>query len=165
MASGTPQGRNDAYSRVAAVLAALLALTALALAGRYGDDYETPPAAQAAAAPLGVSTGTYTEEQAARGAEVFATRCSGCHGPALQGGMGPRLDPLDESWQGMSLAALFRFVSRNMPFNAPGSLEPQQYADVIAHVLASNGFPPGDAELPPDESALEAFVIDVPPAQ
>jgi mono/diheme cytochrome c family protein len=148
-----------------AAVAAVLALTALALAGRYGGEDYGPPAAQAAPAQVGVSTGAYTEEQAARGAEVFAARCSGCHGPALQGGMGPRLDPLDESWQGMSLAALFRFVSTNMPFNAPGSLEPQQYADVIAHVLASNGFPPGDAELPPDEEALEAFVIDAPPAE
>src|SRR5690606_20940651 len=100
-----------------------------------------------------------------RGQAVFAASCAGCHGAELQGGGAPRLDPLNEAWQGMTLAALYRFVSTNMPFNAPGSLVPQQYTDVISYVLAQNGFPAGEAELEPDDEALAAFVIDAPPAE
>lgn len=145
---------------------ALLAFTVLAVAaaGRYGGEEAGPPAAQAEE-EAGVSTGVFTQEQAERGQEVFSGRCAGCHGAELQGGGAPRLDPLNEAWQGMTLAALYRFVSTNMPFNAPGSLEPQQYADVISYVLAQNGFPAGEAELEPDDEALEAFVIDAPPAE
>lgn len=162
MAEGRPQSCTQVISRLAAPLAALVLVTALAaaFAQRYGDEGGPPAAGQA-----GVSSGVFTAEQAERGAQVFAQRCSGCHGAQLQGGMGPRLAPLSASWERMSLAALYRFVSRNMPYDAPGSLEPQQYADVLAHVLASNGHPPGDAELPADAEALEAFVIDSPPGR
>lgn len=163
MARTSPRSGKRVFSWQAAPLAVLLTVTALAAAGRYGGEDEAPLAAQAEAA--GVSTGAFTAEQAARGAEVFAARCAGCHGAELQGGMAPRLAPLNASWQGMSLGALYRFVSTNMPFDAPGSLEPQRYADVIAHVLAKNGYPPGDAELQPDAGSLDAFVIDAPPAQ
>ncbi|HLV11477.1 MAG TPA: cytochrome c [Trueperaceae bacterium] len=161
------QARSHAISRWAAPLLGLSVLAALAVAaaGGYGG-YGGPDrlAAQAEEA-AGVSTGAYTEEQAERGAQVFARSCAGCHGSTLQGGMGPRLAPLNSAWQGMSLGALYRFVSTNMPYSAPGSLEPQQYADVLAHVLASNGYPAGDAELAPDAEALGAFVIDAPPNQ
>ena len=142
---------------------ALLVLTAAALAqGGYGGADEQ---VGAAAEGTGVSTGVFTEEQATRGGEIFASRCSGCHGAKLQGGMGPQLNPINDAWHGMSLASLYRFVSQNMPFGAPGSLEPQQYADVISFVLSQNGFPAGEAELPPDAEQLEQFTIDAPSAE
>ncbi len=159
-----PSSRNRRLSLPLLVpLLVVTAVAAVALAqGRYGgDDY----GATAAQERAGVSTGVFTEEQAARGEELFMARCSGCHGANLQGGMGPRLSPLNEAWQGMSLASLYRFVSQNMPFGAPGSLEPQQYADAISFVLSHNGFPAGEAELAPDEEQLDQFVIDAPPAE
>ena len=140
-----------------------LAMAAGALAqGRYGgsDDQAAAPTPA-----MGASSGVFTAEQAERGAAVFTSSCAGCHGAQLQGGMGPRLNPLHESWSGLSLAALYRFVSQNMPFSAPGSLEPQQYADVISYVLSQNGFPAGGGELPPDAEQLEALTIDAPPAE
>lgn len=137
-------------------LLAVAAVLTVAAAQRYGDE----PAGGTA-----VSTGVFTEEQAARGGELFARRCAGCHGAQLQGGMGPRLAPLDGSWQGLALAELYRFVSTNMPMDAPGSLEPQQYADALAFVLASNGYAAGEAELPADPEALQAIVIDAPPGR
>lgn len=150
---------------VAPVVLAALAAFALAQGGYGGDDYGYGDYGAAAPERAGVSTGVFTEEQAARGEELFMSRCSGCHGANLQGGMGPRLSPLNEAWQGMSLASLYRFVSQNMPFGAPGSLEPQQYADAISFVLSHNGFPAGEAELAPDEELLDQFVIDAPPAE
>lgn len=159
-ASATRRGRTRV---VWAATFVLLVLTAAALAqGGYGAG---DAQANAAAEGTGVSAGVFTEAQATRGGEIFASRCSGCHGAQLQGGMGPQLNPINEAWHGMSLAALYRFVSQNMPFGAPGSIEPQQYADVISYVLSQNGFPTGEEELPPDADQLESLTIDAPPAQ
>lgn len=165
--SKSREARAHARWRTASVWVAILlagSLLAVALAqGGYGGEGEQESAA--AAETVGVSTGVFTAEQAERGAAIFSMNCAGCHGAQLQGGMGPRLNPIDESFHGVSLAAVYNFVSQNMPLNAPGSLEPQQYADVISFVLSQNGFPAGEAELPADAEQLEQFTIDAPPAE
>ena len=128
----------------------------VAVAQDYGDD---PPAAAAA----GASGGVFTTAQADRGAELFAARCSGCHGAELQGGFGPQLAPLDDDWHGQSLGSLFRFVSRNMPYDNPGSLTTEQYLDAVSFVLLRNGYPAGDAELVADVDFLDGVTLDEPP--
>ena len=153
----TSRGRRISSRAAAILLATTGLLTAVAIA------LAQEPAAPASDA-TDVSTGVYTEEQAAVGAEVFLANCSGCHGAELEGGFGPQLAPIGEHWHGSSLGALYAFVSSAMPFSAPGSLEPQQYADVLAFVLQQNGYPAGEEPLAPDEEALEAFVLDVPQA-
>ena len=50
-------------------------------------------------------------------------------------------------------------VSTQMPEDAPGSLELQQYADIVAFVLRLNGFEAGSGELPPDAAALETISL------
>lgn len=117
------------------------------------------------AGEIGVSTGVFTDDQAEAGGMLFAQRCAGCHGGDLSGGFGPRLAPLASYWQGRSLAELFAFVQGNMPFDAPGSLSPEHYAQVIAFVLHSNGYGAGEEDLAAEASALEAFVIDSPNEQ
>jgi hypothetical protein len=42
-----------------------------------------------------------------------------------------------------------------MPYDAPGSLTKQQYADVVAYVLKMNGYAAGEAELTPSAAALK----------
>jgi hypothetical protein len=49
-----------------------------------------------------------------------------------------------------------------MPEDAPGSLEPQQYVDIISYVLRANGFPPGDRELTADQAVLDAHSMASP---
>jgi hypothetical protein len=44
-------------------------------------------------------------------------------------------------------AALYDFTSKQMPANAPGRLSKQNYLDVIAYILARNGYPSGDQAL------------------
>ena len=44
-----------------------------------------------------------------------------------------------------------------MPFFEPGTLDDQAYADVIAYLLARNGFLAGETPLPADPAALEAI--------
>lgn len=134
----------------------LVLFAGLALALAQGDaaaDEHVP-------ATNGASSGVFTEAQAERGAEVFANSCAGCHGAELGGGFGPQLAPIGEHWHDATVGSLFAFVNSAMPFDAPGSLEPQQYADVIAFVLSANGFPSGTEELAPDRAALDGLVID-----
>jgi S-disulfanyl-L-cysteine oxidoreductase SoxD len=108
------------------------------------------------AAPRSVWDGVYTAEQAARGQMQFSQHCAECHGAALGGGEGPALvgDRFWTTWQESTVRALFDRISKNMPFSDDGSLAgtlPRQtYVDVVAHILSSNGFPSGAAELTPD---------------
>ena len=47
----------------------------------------------------------------------------------------------------MTVADLFERVRTTMPQNDPGTLSRDQYADVVAFLLKSNGFPEGTAPL------------------
>lgn len=148
---------------VAALVCAAFACGVLAAAAGYGDDREEPAnAAPAAQAPSGASTGVYTAEQAELGGVLFAQRCSGCHAADLSGGFGPRLAPLGAHWRGMSLGALFRFVSRNMPYDAPGSLATDQYLEAVAFVLSRNGYPAGPSALIDDAAHMDLVLLDEP---
>jgi S-disulfanyl-L-cysteine oxidoreductase SoxD len=47
-----------------------------------------------------------------------------------------------------------------MPKNEPGSLAPEEYADVLAYLLQLNGMPAGERDLPADSTALKRIRID-----
>jgi cytochrome c len=64
-------------------------------------------------------------------------------------------------WVGKRLSDLYMFVGTNMPKNDPGSLTPEDAADVVAYLMQINGMPVGAAELPPDEDALKKYRIEV----
>jgi hypothetical protein len=51
-----------------------------------------------------------------------------------------------------------------MPKNDPGSLAPEDVADVMAYLLKMNQMPVGSAELPPDADSLKKFRIETKPA-
>lgn len=98
--------------------------------------------------------GVYTEEQAGRGAEVIEDVCRECHDDEEFVGAFIR------SWAGASVAALYDDIYSLMPEDQPGSLPPQQYADVIAYILQLNGLPPGEVELGAARESLERVVIE-----
>jgi quinoprotein glucose dehydrogenase len=102
-------------------------------------------------------SGVYTAAQAGRGADVYAGMCRSCHSAASHTGV-----TFAKWWKGRTLADLFTYVSERMPKNDPGSLAPEQYADVVAYLLRLNAMPAGAAELVPDSVALAAIRIDVP---
>ena len=115
--------------------------------------------------PVPVSGGVYAEEQAENGRDAFALHCAGCHGTELQGGFGPRLAPLDPfQFLDVPLAVPYAFMRTQMPFDAPGSLDDDLYAAILAYVLEHNGYPAGPEPLPGDPDTWLAFVLDVPPA-
>ena len=111
-----------------------------------------PPAAPAAAASSnGADTrtvwdGVFTTRQARRGGRLFNAQCGSCHEPGeFVGGFSTALD-------------LFtvRFI---MPEPAPDSLEPQEFADIIAYIYSEAGMPAGDTELPGDDAVLEKVLV------
>ena len=110
-----------------------------------------------AAASLGLSQtnttrrtvwdGVYTEVQAARGQMAFGPSCAGCHALAAEGKAPLAGDSFWKSFSQKTVGDLLEFVSANMPNGTPGSLSPSTYADLVALILKSNGFPAGSTEL------------------
>jgi len=118
-----------------------------------------------AQAPANVNDGIYTAAQAERGKAVFAMTCAGCHGEKAEGGAaGPTLSGPDftNGYKDGSAGALLNKISSDMPSNAPGSLEAQQYADVFAFVLSVNKYPAGQTEAPKDPAALKDVKMAAP---
>ena len=102
-----------------------------------------------------VNEGIYTTAQADRGADTFKTTCTACHDNARFTG-----DEFLSVWTGKSLHELFHHMSTTMPEDNPGTLKPQQYADVVAFFLRLNGYPAGKTELQASEDALKAIKFD-----
>lgn len=98
--------------------------------------------------------GVYSEAQAARGKALFESACTACHDTARFTG-----EAFVQNWAGQPMADLFVLVSKTMPEDNPGSLQPQQYADILSFFLRLNGFKHGDSELSGTEDALKAVTI------
>ena len=121
----------------------------------------TPPAQAEATAD-----GIYTEAQAQRGATLYAEQCASCHGEDMMGvaDLFPALigDTFVTNWQGKSVGELFEKISTTMPGLDPGSLTPEQVADLVAHTLSVSKYPAGTTELAAAVEALEEITIDAP---
>jgi len=63
----------------------------------------------------------------------------------------------------MTVGALFAKISSDMPSSAPGTLKPEEYADVLSFVLSSNKYPAGMTELPTDPAALKGVKMAAAP--
>jgi mono/diheme cytochrome c family protein len=111
-----------------------------------------------------VKEGVYTAAQATRGQATFQMRCAVCHGDMLEGLAGPPLTgdvflgPRDKQ----PVADLFDKIHNTMPADAPGTLEPQQVADLASFILQANKFPAGKAELGTDSAALKQIALVAP---
>jgi polar amino acid transport system substrate-binding protein len=109
-----------------------------------------------------VNPASYTTAQAHAGLAVFAANCQSCHGANLQGVAAPAVAGTEflttvktNKW---TLADFRTLVVENMPLNNPGTLTPEQYANVIAFLLASNCYPAGDTPFPQKDSPSFATV-------
>jgi mono/diheme cytochrome c family protein len=117
--------------------------------------------------PKSTWDGVYSDEQAKRGETLYGQSCAGCHGPDLAGlDTAPSLTGADfnTSWNDLPVDDLFERVRTTMPADAPGTLERQQYVDIVAFLLSKDSFPAGQTELPPDNAALKQikFVAQKP---
>ena len=139
-------------------------LTSVVDLGRACDAPTTQPAGRS------TSDGVYTTAQDSRGAAVYNRECSTCHGERLKGGEGaPALtgDEFAGNWNGRTVADLFDRIRQTMPAppEQPGKLSPQEYIDIVAHMLSVNNAPAGPAELPADVDGLRPIrIVFAPPA-
>lgn len=135
---------------------------ALAAGDARAQSKSTAPRSPHASSAGGLTTlsGVYTDEQASRGKDVYAGACRSCHTPASHTGA-----TFNKWWRGKQLSDLFGFISTNMPKNDPGSLAPEDAADVTAYLLKMNAMPAGPAELPPDIDSLKKFRIEAKPSR
>lgn len=106
--------------------------------------------------------GIYTEAQAQRGQALYHAKCSSCHGDQLTGKESddvPALTGRDfmVEWDGRTVGDLYRKIFRKMPQDDPGTLTPQQTADLVSFLLSFNKFPSGNSELQPESEALTAI--------
>jgi PQQ-dependent dehydrogenase (s-GDH family) len=132
--------------------------------GSTAEATPAPASASSSAETSGAAAGTppvFTAKQAERGSVAYASNCSTCHGQNLiSATYGTPLagQYFDGKWRGQTVAALLAYAHK-MPPSRPGSLPDATYADIVAHILAVNGFAPGATELPADPAALATMTI------
>lgn len=107
---------------------------------------------------------TFTQEQAAAGRQTYRQHCVQCHGAKLEGlqtAPGLAGARFDQTWRGKS-AGLLSFHVRRMPPEsvAPaGTLSNEDYTNVLAYLLISNGFDAGETALPSDIESLTDMLL------
>ena len=106
--------------------------------------------------------GVYTEEQAGRGQTQYMQACASCHARDLRGdSTAPSL--IEESfsfqWDTTTVGELFTRIRTLMPSDRPNSLPAQTYRDIVAFILQSNKYPPGEKELDADPDVLRQILI------
>jgi mono/diheme cytochrome c family protein len=113
-----------------------------------------------------VADGVYTAEQAKRGATLYGEQCASCHGEKMEGvaDLFPALtgEPFVKTWSGKSVGEFYEKVATTMPALDPGSLKPEQVADLVAHILNASKYPAGTTALAASADALKTIKIDAP---
>ena len=142
------RGQGKLMCRNVLGLAALVAFAAIprAAAGQSGGTNGV----------RSTSSGVYTAEQASRGRDMYAMQCKSCHTPASHTGV-----IFANSWDRRPLSDLYQYIVTRMPKNEPGSLQPDEYVDVLAYLLKLNDLPTGPDALPADSVAMKKIRIEV----
>ena len=113
-----------------------------------------------------VADGVYTEEQAKRGATLYSEQCASCHGEKMEGvaDLFPALtgDLFMKNWTGKSVGELYEKIATTMPALDPGSMKPDQVADVVADILHEAKYPAGTTALEASADPLKTIQIVAP---
>ena len=115
------------------------------------------------AATRSVRDGVYTAAQAERGRAVYVAQCEACHKADLRGEqMTPSLVGVSFAfrWSEKTLYDYLAGMRATMPQSAPGGLSDAAYVDVLAYILAENGYPTSDVALVADADALKVIRIE-----
>ena len=113
-----------------------------------------------------VNDGVYSDAQAKRGATLYAEQCASCHGEDMAGvaDLFPALtgEAFGKNWQGKSVGDLFDKIATTMPALDPGSLKPEQAADITAFILNHSKYPAGATDLAASAEPLKQIQIVAP---
>lgn len=134
-----------------------LLLLIVTASGAVGAESDTASHARS------VKDGVYTEAQALRGEASYRTHCVECHGEDLRGAhMTPSMVGIGFAfrWRDRHLYDFYEGMRTTMPQSAPGGLSADVYADLVAFILARNGYPAGEAALPSEADAMRGIVIE-----
>ena len=106
-----------------------------------------------------VADGVYSAAQAMRGEQLYQGQCVTCHGPALDGAVGPPLtgDAFLTVWSGRTLSEIVDKIEKTMPPQQAGSVSRAQATELAAYLLRVGRFPSGAAELTPAALAQVSF--------
>ena len=115
--------------------------------------------AQVAQAQTTTRDGVFTAAQAAQGRDLYLGLCQSCHTAISHTGA-----PFKEHWVGKPLSDLMTYILTLMPKSAPGTLEPDDAAMLLAYILKLNGMPSGNATLSADIPQLKQIKIELKPA-
>jgi hypothetical protein len=124
-------------------------IATLAVVGRAQTD-PAPPAS--------TMGGVYTTTQASRGEESYFSLCVSCH-PSGTMHSEPAFSTL---WAGRPLFDLYEAIKEKMPKNDPGTLTPEESAQLVAYLLKMNGLPAGKTALSADVDVLKKIRIETP---
>jgi quinoprotein glucose dehydrogenase len=105
---------------------------------------------QPGAAPKTFRESAYMADQAMRGEQIYASKCSACHGENMAGlEMAPALAGANfrKSWEGQPLVALANRIRTTMPPSAPNSLSVPQLTDLASFILEANEIGAGNVAL------------------
>jgi len=91
------------------------------------------------------ASGSYAEDQAAKGKTLYETHCASCHETSFHTDEQFRFN-----WFGRTVYELFKTLKTTMPEDNPGGLSDDEYTRVITYILKLNGFAPGTDSLPSD---------------
>lgn len=108
----------------------------------------------------------FTLEQAENGSPLYNTYCAACHGNNLKGTEGGNAlagNRFISKWTNMTLDSLFGLTRETMPKTNPHSLDDASYANLLAFILHSNGYPAGSHNMPADKDALKNIIMGAPP--
>lgn len=96
----------------------------------------------------------FTNDQAEEGESVYRRVCLECH---TLGEFGDR--PFLFAWEGSTVSQLYDYIEENMPDDAPGSLDEDDYQAVMAYILEMNGYPSGLVRYGERPSAAESVLF------
>ena len=114
-----------------------------------------------AAPAAGLASPTYTSSQADSGKAIYGQQCIACHGANLDNGeLGPPLSgqEFSQKWGNHRLDELFDYISTKMPSSAPGSLTPEQVANLLAYMMQRTEW--SQAQSRPEDSAALKNIRD-----
>jgi len=104
--------------------------------------------------------------QVAHGKALYQSSCAKCHGEQLEGIVGPALSgpafaPASNSH--LTIGGIYQYMSTNMPADHPGKLADQDYADLLAFLLYTNGYESGSTKMTASDAVASTTPLNAGP--